>query len=272
MRVWLLGSGSKGNAVLLESADSRVLIDAGFPPRVLAARLAEIGVAPASIEACVVTHEHTDHVRGAAAAARKWGWSLYATGGTARACPELAEAGARELASGTCVELARFTLEAVPTSHDAADPVAVLATARVSGTRTGVLYDLGAVTPAVRERFRELDMLVLESNHDEGMLRGGPYPRSVQERIASRRGHLSNRAAGAFARETAHAGLNHVVLAHVSENCNDRGLAAAAMRESLRGTRFRGQVGVALQHGVVGPFAPRLSRASAGPSQLELAL
>ena len=89
MKLWVLGSGSSGNAVLVESGDSRVLVDAGFGTRTLATRLRTIGIAPGSIEACIVTHEHTDHVKGAAAGARRWGWTLYASEGTVDAWPEL---------------------------------------------------------------------------------------------------------------------------------------------------------------------------------------
>jgi phosphoribosyl 1,2-cyclic phosphodiesterase len=115
-------------------------------------------------------------------------------------------------------------------------------------------------------------VLVLEANHDEGMLRAGPYPPSVCGRIAGRRGHLSNRAAAAMARDAAHPNLNHVVLAHLSESCNDHGLAAAAVAAGLAGTRFRGTVSVALQHSAAGPFLPRLNRCVAASEQLALGL
>ncbi|HTD83340.1 MAG TPA: MBL fold metallo-hydrolase, partial [Gemmatimonadaceae bacterium] len=91
MKLWVLGSGSSGNAILLETGRSRILVDAGFSPRVLKQRLAVAGVAPSSIEAVVVTHEHSDHAKGAAAAARKWGWTIVSTAGTRMMCPEWVE-------------------------------------------------------------------------------------------------------------------------------------------------------------------------------------
>src|SRR5512133_807702 len=100
MRLWVLGSGSRGNAVLIECGDTRVLVDAGFAPRELARRLSAVGVTPQSVKACVVTHEHSDHVRGAAAAAERWGWSLHASVGTADAWPSLLEADARTFEPG----------------------------------------------------------------------------------------------------------------------------------------------------------------------------
>jgi len=184
VKLWMLGSGSRGNALLLECAGSRVLIDAGFSPRVLSARLAEIGVAGESIEALIVTHEHTDHVRGARSCAKRWGWELYATAGTAAAYGELASGSVRTFVAGDTLELREMSLRSVPTPHDAAEPVAFVATARRSGMRAGIAYDIGHVTTTLRSALTELDLLVLESNHDREMLRNGPYPRIVQTRIA----------------------------------------------------------------------------------------
>lgn len=269
--MWVLGSGSRGNALLLESGDARVLVDAGFAPRVLQQRLRAVGVEPGSIAACLVTHEHGDHVKGAAAAAERWGWTLHASEGTAGAFPELRIDRLTSFAPGDTVELPGFTMQTLASSHDAAAPVVLVATARDSGVRTGIAYDLGHVSGETRAAFRELDVLVLESNHDEGMLWAGPYPPSVRKRIASRTGHLSNRAAGLFARECAHGRLAHVVLAHLSEKCNDHGVALANIRGALAPTAFRGQAHTALQHAPVGPFTARTSRTT-GPAQLALAL
>ena len=272
VRVWTLGSGSRGNAVLIECGETRLLVDAGFAPRELARRLAIIGVAPESIEACVVTHEHIDHVKGAAAAARRWGWSLYATGGTVGAASELADADARTIAAGDTFSVGRLDVRAVPTSHDAAESIAVVATVRTTGARAAVCYDLGAATEPVRAALRGVDVLVLESNHDEGMLWGGPYPPSVCNRIASRTGHLSNRAAASLARDSAHRSLRHVVLAHLSEHCNDRAVAVRGMTDALARTAFRGRVDAAPQHAPAGPFEPLAGRRVPAAEQLALGL
>ncbi|MEO6526669.1 MAG: MBL fold metallo-hydrolase [Gemmatimonadaceae bacterium] len=271
MKLWVLGSGSDGNAVLIESGESRLLVDAGFAPRTLATRLRTIGVAPESIEACIVTHEHTDHIKGAAAGARRWGWSLYASDGTVDAWPELQEANCLRMPPGTSVVLSRMRVTTCVTPHDAASPIGVRVTATSSGVTAVVCTDLGHVSESVRTLCSGADLLVLESNHDEGMLRAGPYPPSVRARIASRTGHLSNRASADLVRDVVHANLAHVVLAHLSEHCNDHGLAHATMAGALRPTRFRGRLSVAMQHGVVGPFLPRPSRADA-ESQYALAL
>jgi phosphoribosyl 1,2-cyclic phosphodiesterase len=263
VKLWVLGSGSEGNAVLVECGESRVLVDAGFGTRTIASRLRAIGVAPASIEACIVTHEHTDHIKGAAAGARKWGWSLYASVGTVDAWPELQEANCVRVAPGAGVALSRMQLSTFATPHDAASPIGVRLSATSSGVTAVVCTDVGHVSDGVRALCSGADLLVIESNHDEGMLRAGPYPPSVRARIASRTGHLSNRACADLARDVVHANLAHVVLAHLSVNCNDHGLAHTAASSSLRRTRYRGQLSVAMQHDVVGPFVPRSARAEA---------
>ena len=263
MKLWVLGSGSSGNAVLIECGESRVLVDAGFGTRTLAGRLRAIGIAPASIEACIVTHEHTDHVKGAAAGARRWGWTVYASEGTVEAWPELQQSNCIGIARGATIDLSRMQVSTYATPHDAASPIGVRVTSRSTGASAVVCTDIGHVSDGVRALCREADLLVLESNHDEGMLRAGPYPPSVRARIASRTGHLSNTACASLVRDVVHADLAHVVLAHLSENCNDHGLAHATTATALRRTRFRGRLSVAMQHDVVGPFLPRPSRAEA---------
>lgn len=260
MKLWMLGSGSRGNAVLLEARGTRVLIDAGFPLRVLASRLSAVGVPGESIEAVVITHEHLDHVRGVCAGVKRWGWSVYATAGTIGAYPALRGERTTSFVAGDTIELSEFSLRSVPTAHDAADPVAFIATARTSGIRAGVIYDLGHASSTLRDAMASLDLLVLEANHDEGMLRAGPYPPSVRHRIAGSHGHLSNRAAASLAQTSAHGHLAHIVLAHLSDSCNDPALATTTVRSALMRSRFSGQVHAAPQHAVLGPFIPGATR------------
>jgi phosphoribosyl 1,2-cyclic phosphodiesterase len=188
---------------------------------------------------------------------------LYASEGTVDAWPELQESSCVRVATGASVDLSRVRLTTYATPHDAASPIGVRVTSLRSGTSAVVCTDVGHVSDGVRALCGDADLLVLESNHDEGMLRAGPYPPSVRARIASRTGHLSNRACAALARDVVHANLAHVVLAHLSENCNDHGIAHAATADALRRTRFRGRLSVAMQNDVVGPFFPRASRAEA---------
>jgi phosphoribosyl 1,2-cyclic phosphodiesterase len=250
----VLGTGSRGNAVLFESGGARLLVDAGFGVRTLETRLRATGVAPESISACVITHEHSDHVRGAAHAAARWNWSLHASEGTLRACPALAAAGAVPFRAGDSISTDGFDVDTAATSHDALESVALAVTGRSTGGRAAVCYDLGAATDAVRALLAGAEAIVLEANHDESMLRAGPYPPSVSARIGGRHGHLSNAAAGRLARDVARSGLRHVVLAHLSEHCNVPTLAAEAVRVALAPTRFRGLVTPAGQDATVGPL------------------
>jgi len=273
MKLWVLGSGSSGNAVLIETARSRILVDAGFAPRVLKRRLAVAGVAPESIEAVVVTHEHTDHVKGVAAAARKWGWTIVSTAGTRMMCPDWAELRTILTPRKSAVVVGDFHLETVPVSHDANEPIAVIVTSLDEGARAGIVYDLGHVTETICRALDKLDILVIEANHDEGMLRTGPYPPSLQARIRGKFGHLSNHDAARLAGQTIHSGLNNIVLAHLSEQNNTPRTALGTVGDSLRRGRFKGRLTAASQSSVVGPICVGASTATQlAPVQLALGL
>lgn len=237
----------------------------------MARRLGSIGVDPRSIEAVVVTHEHTDHVKGAATGAAKWGWKIYATAGTQAACVNLSESGAQVVSAGNDIEIGDISLTPVATSHDASEPVAVIATGRSTGVRAGIVYDLGVMTEAVQRALERVDILILESNHDGEMLRNGPYPPMLKRRIAGREGHLSNAAAAAAALECAHNGMSHVVLAHLSETNNTPRTATESMRTALRKSPFRGCV-VAAHQDIPSPTISAERAAAFGPAQLSLSL
>lgn len=272
MRVWVLGTGSCGNAVLLESDGTRLLVDAGFGPRTLARRMKLAGVDAASVAACVVTHDHSDHCSGVGKAAQRWGWQVFATDGTAQAIDAEATR-VTTFASGETLRVGAFEVEAVATPHDATEPVGVLVTAVSTGARAGICYDIGHVSDGVRTLCQSVDVLVLEANHDEGMLWAGPYPRWLCARIASSTGHLSNRAAASVARDSVTPQLAHLVLAHLSETNNSPALADRAVRSALRKTAFQGKLSTAHQDSVAGPFTPRgFTSRSAPPLQLSFAL
>lgn len=256
----MLGSGSSGNAVLIECDGARILIDCGFGTRTLAGRLKAISIAPQSIDACIITHDHSDHVKGAKGASKKWGWALFATHGTARAA-ELTGAKVHRFRPGMTIEFPRITVESTPTPHDAHESVGFVVTSRSTGARAGLFYDVGHVTRAMAKACESLDILVLESNHDDEMLRNGPYPRWLQARIACPTGHLSNRDSGVFARRAMTKECNHLVLAHLSEINNTPRVAMASMRSALTGSRFKGTLTPAKQDAVVGPFTPGKARA-----------
>ena len=271
MRAWTLGSGSKGNSILLESDGTRVLIDAGYSPRALAQRLASAGVQPESISAVIVTHEHTDHVRGVSAAQRRWKWQVCGSAGTIAAIAAIAELDEHRctaLRSGAAFTIGALQFELVRVPHDASAPTAVVATATRTGFRTGIAHDLGAVPDALRTAFLRLDLLLLESNHDEEMLRTGPYPAFLQARISGGSGHLSNRQSAALSRELAGEQLRQLVLLHLSEVNNTPRHAVIAAEAALRGARARCLVTAAPQDRAAGPFGD----AAGGVRQLALAL
>jgi phosphoribosyl 1,2-cyclic phosphodiesterase len=272
MKLWVLGSGSSGNAILVETAQSRILVDAGFAPRVLKKRLAVADVSPQSIEAVVVTHEHTDHNKGVAAAARKWGWTIVSTAGTRMMCPDWGQLRTILTPRKSTVVVGDFHLETVPVSHDANEPIAVIVTSIAEGSRAGIVYDLGHVTETVLRALDKLDLLVIEANHDEGMLRAGPYPPSVQARIRGKFGHLSNRDAAQAASQSIHSGLNNIVLAHLSEQNNTPRTALGTVGDSLRRARFKGRLTAASQDSVVGPICIGAASVPAAPVQLALGI
>jgi phosphoribosyl 1,2-cyclic phosphodiesterase len=234
LRVVVLGSGSGGNAVVVESNGRRLLIDAGFSSRELARRLALVEIAPGSLQALVLTHEHVDHCRGAARFARRHRLPVFATAGTLAAI-ELAGDTARMatvLRSGEPLEVAGFQVEPFLLPHDAREPIGfVLEDA--AGRRLGLVADCGTRSHLAWARLRELDILLMETNHDLDMLRNGPYPWPLKQRVAGRHGHLSNREAAAGLPELLCDRLRWVVLYHLSRTNNLPALAAATLAEAL---------------------------------------
>lgn len=248
MRVTVLGSGSRGNALVVDCGGVRIGVDAGFGIRTTAKRMRAAGLAPQSVDACVITHEHVDHAQGALAMRDKWRWTLISTAptfGAIGAGNATARISAVEYEEPVTIGDARVTLLKV--SHDAAAPSAVLIENMVTGARVGVAQDLGEIPPGLADAFAHLDILVMEANHDVGMLRAGPYPPVVQDRIISAVGHLSNTQSAEFIARVAHRGLRAIVLAHLSEQNNTPDIARAAVAHRLRGTEFRGTLVTARQ-------------------------
>lgn len=272
MRVTVLGSGSRGNAILVESRRTRILVDAGFSARDLEGRLAAVGVPPEAILAVVITHDHGDHTRGMGVFARRFGAPLYLTEATRSACGPLlrGEEEVRSYRAGFPFQIGDLRIEPFLTVHDARDPVAVAVRDPETGFKLGVATDLGRPTAQVRHALEESHLLILEANHDEGLLHQGPYPWSVKSRIASSHGHLSNDAAATLALELLHPRLAGVVLAHLSAECNTPALAEAVVGRALKEAGFRGLLRVADQDGPTGPLdLVELSR-RLDPDQLSL--
>jgi phosphoribosyl 1,2-cyclic phosphodiesterase len=270
MRVTVLGSGSRGNSILVEADDVRVLIDAGFSGKDLARRMVAVGVDPASITALFVTHDHGDHTRGMGVFARRFGTPLYLTRATRIACAHMlgGDETVIEYHSTSPVRLGPLTIEPFLTLHDAVDPVAITVTDVGTGSKLGIATDLGRPTTSVKAALASSHLLILEANHDDARLWSGPYPWSVKQRIASSHGHLSNRAASELANDLFHPDLAGVVLAHLSDACNEPELAHAAVATGLVRKGFRGLLGVAGQDHPFEPIDLMALRARVAPPQL----
>ncbi len=226
-----LGSGSKGNALLVESGRTRVLVDCGFGPREMARRLERIGVAPASIAAVLITHEHADHVGGAARCAGRFGWTLHASHGTSVAARQLDGLGVRRFDSHASFGIGELEIHPYPVPHDAREPTQFVFSD--GARRLGVLTDAGQITPHIVGMLADCAALVLECNHDADLLAAGRYPPQLKRRIAGQFGHLDNRAAAGLLRAIGGDKLQHVVAAHLSEENNSPQLVRAALADAL---------------------------------------
>jgi phosphoribosyl 1,2-cyclic phosphodiesterase len=249
LRFAVLASGSSGNAFYVETAEARVLIDAGLSAEELIRRMENAGIDPARLDGVFLTHEHIDHIRGAGPLARRFDLPVYANRLTMRRAlknlgnlskPVFFQTGQPIILRGLCVET--FTK-----CHDAADPVGVMV--HTDGARLGIITDLGRSSPVVEDRLRGCHALVVEFNHDERMLEEGPYPLELKRRIKGPEGHLSNDQAGGLLTTLCHDALSTVVLAHLSEKNNLPEKAIQASKTALSG--FRVQVLVSEQAGAL---------------------
>lgn len=232
MRITILASGSGGNATLIESAGTRILVDAGIGPRTLARRLRETGTVGWP-EAIVVTHAHADHVGHCARLAQRSNVPVYATEATRRS----AELGAnvQRMPARGAFGIGAISVATLPVPHDAAQVALVFDDGR---HRVGIATDLGACSGALLDHVADCDALLLESNHDGELLERGPYPESLKRRIRSARGHLSNAQAGELLRRLGPS-VRQVVLMHLSETNNRPELARESAAEALSGRDVR---------------------------------
>ena len=253
MRFVPLGSGSQGNSTLVEFAAARILVDAGLSARDLAARLRRVGVAPESIDWILLSHEHHDHCRGAARFSTKHGVPVISAEETLDAMDRSPVHFAEwiPLPEGEPLNLGPVRVEAFDVPHDAVRPVGFVL--HGDGLRVGVATDLGHPTTLVLQRLRGCHLLMVEANHDPVLLRDGPYPWQLKQRVASRVGHLSNAEAGALLKHTVEAECRAVVLAHLSEKNNTAELARGAASRALAATGYRPDVQVAARRAPTEP-------------------
>ena len=235
LEVCVLASGSSGNAIYVASDQTRILIDAGLSAKQVAIRLDQIGVIPESINGICISHEHGDHVAGIRVLQKRHGIPVYTNAGTLNGImrrPKSDEIKTKIFQTGSAFEIGDLTIEPFSVPHDAYEPVGF----RIQTPEgcVGIVTDLGMSTSLVREKLKGCHALVMESNHDEDLLREAPRPWPLKQRIRSRQGHLSNTDAAQLIAECATDALEHVFLAHLSSDCNTPDTALRTVASQLR--------------------------------------
>jgi phosphoribosyl 1,2-cyclic phosphodiesterase len=216
LAVCTLASGSKGNATYISDGETSILIDAGLSGIELQRRLASRDLCPENLDAIIVTHEHSDHVRGVGILSRRYKLPVYINPKTHRASPRIGKLHeTRPFECGTTFHVNKMAIHPFAISHDAQNPAGF--TIGQNGTTMGIATDLGIATAMVRQHLKRCALLILEANHDPTMLETGPYPWPLKQRIRGRTGHLSNPDSKKLLKELQHRGLRHVILGHLSE-------------------------------------------------------
>ncbi len=249
--VAVLSSGSSGNSALVSSAESAILIDAGLSCRELERRLASFGEEPAQIDAVLLTHEHTDHNRGARRFCRVHDVPLYGTPGTLALTPHDG-ADTVEISPTKEFSVGDIAVTAFPVKHFAAEPVAF--SLKLDGVKVSFASDLGCLTDRVISEMSESDLLMIEANYDVDMLENGGYPEFLKRAIQSDHGHLSNESAGDLCTSVACDRLKEIVLLHLSRDNNRLDLARDTVNSRLEKAASNVRV-TPVEHGARnGPF------------------
>lgn len=235
LEVCVLASGSSGNSIYVASPKTRILIDAGLSAKQVALRLEQIGVVPESINGICVSHEHGDHVGGIRVLQKRHGIPVYTNAGTLsgiRRQPKGDEISAQVFQTGSPFKIGDINIEPFSVPHDAYEPVGFRL--QSGSFCVGIATDLGMGTSLIQQKLKGCHAIVLESNHDEDLLREAPRPWSLKQRIRSRQGHLSNIDAARLITECATKQLEHVFLAHLSSDCNTPDTALRTVASQLR--------------------------------------
>lgn len=231
LRLHVLGSGSKGNCALVEGPCGLIMIDDGFSRREVLRRMHELGLSEDDVRALILTHEHSDHVSGVSVWCKRFSGELYASAGTAETRSYLASLPFQAFCPGDELAIAGVRVQTFATSHDVVNPVGFRF--QCGADAIGYATDTGTLSAEALEALADVRVLALESNHDIPMLRCGSYPRVLQDRIASDRGHLSNEQAADALRQVLGSRTEHVVAMHISQENNRPSLAVRALASAV---------------------------------------
>lgn len=248
-----LASGSKGNCIYLGTPSTKILIDAGISAKMIAERLDQIGVRLDEIDAILVTHEHTDHIKALERLGCRMGIPVFANSDTARAihgilneCPKFKIFSTGETFAFGDLEVHPFSIQ-----HDAVDPVGF--TIQTGGLKLGFCADLGFATTLVLEQLKGCNYLYVEANHEPSMVHACPRPMVYKQRVLSRQGHLSNTECAQLIAAVHHSQLKHIHLAHLSSECNSQELALKVIGDMLKELQAIAEVSIAYQEKVSRP-------------------
>jgi phosphoribosyl 1,2-cyclic phosphodiesterase len=239
VKVCILASSSSGNCTFIATERTRLLVDAGLSRKEIQARLAAIGEDVEKLDAVLITHEHSDHVCGVVSVTRnkKRNTPVFITRLTAGSIPWNDYTPSLDcFQAGTRFVVGDIDVQSFTTPHDAIDPVGF--TFEAEGVKVGVVTDLGYVPESIKIHLRDVNLLLMESNHDLDMLKDGPYPWSVRQRIMGRKGHLSNEATCRFIRQDLDSSVSTLILGHISEHTNHPARVALEADRALNGRRL----------------------------------
>lgn len=244
MKTRIFFSGSKGNCTYLSDGDTSILIDAGGCLKTIRENLLEAHDRLENIKGIFITHEHSDHTKALYNIAKKYGIKIFTAVDTARAictptatysldvCKTVAK-NVMTVKAGKCYDVGSFSVKTFSTPHDAVSSLGFVFESRESGKSLAYATDLGYVTEEIEENFLGIKNVIIESNHDIGMLKTGPYPEYLKTRILSERGHLSNEASAEFIKKLVKSGMKSVILAHLSEENNTPKLALDTVKGKI---------------------------------------
>lgn len=240
LKACVLASGSKGNSIHVSDGETSVLIDAGLSGKEIVRRMNSRGLDPEKLDGILVSHEHSDHIRGVGVLSRRFRLPVHINGATGKsASSRLGRLhDSVRFDNGTGFMINKLVIHPFSTSHDASDSSGF--TIKRNGTKIGVATDLGIATAMVKHHLKDCNLLIVEANHDPGMLISGPYPWHLKQRIKGRTGHLSNRDSKELLKELMNGRLSHIVLAHLSETNNtpDKALGEVGLAMNRNGVKL----------------------------------